>query len=106
MNEDLSCPLQLDAAQIIEILKENAEIQKGNLEIQKQMMALLSEDRKENQEKERTKRNVLITALVMSGLIICTMVWSYFSAAYNNNFAVDMKIDNKAQSEVQQEYRR
>ena len=77
------------------------------------MLVLLIEDKKEAKEKEKTARKkasnvtiLLATALIMAGLVICTMVWAYFRATYNDNFSVDMKIDNKAKSEVQQNYRR
>ena len=99
--------------EIKEEIREIIDLFHQSLEVQKKTIELLIEDKQEPKEKEKTARKkasnitiLLATALVMAGLVICTMVWAYFKAAYNDNFSVDMKIDNKTKSEVQQDYRR
>lgn len=99
--------------EIKEEIREIIDLFRQSLEVQKKTIDLMIEDKKEAKEKEKTARKkasnitiLLATALVMAGLVICTMVWAYFKAAYNDNFSVDMKIDNKTKSEVQQDYRR
>lgn len=98
---------------IIKIFKQQLAVQEKNLTVQEKTLDLMIEDKKEAEEKEKTARKkasnitiLLATALVMAGLVICTIVWAYFKAAYNDNFSVDMKIDNETKSEVQQDYRR
>ena len=99
--------------EIKEEIREIIDLFRQSLEVQKKTIDLMIEDKKEAKEKEKTARKkasnitiLLATALVMAGLVICTMVWAYFKAAYNDNFSVDMKMDNKTKSEVQQDYRR
>ena len=99
--------------EIKEEIREIIDLFRQSLEVQKKTIELLIEEKQETKEKEKTARKkasnvtiLLATALVMAGLILSTMVWSYFKAAYNDKFSVDMKIDNKAKSEVQQDYRR
>lgn len=94
---------------IIKIFEQQLAVQEKKLTVQEKTLDLMIEDKKEAKEKEKTARKkasnitiLLATALVMAGLVICTMVWVYFKAAYNDNFSVDMKIGNKSKSEVQQ----
>ena len=96
-----------------EEIREIIDLFRQSLAVQDKMINLMIEDKQESKEKEKTAQKkssnltmLLATALVMTGLIICTMVWFYFSLAYNDNFSVDMKIDNKSKSEVQENYRR
>lgn len=98
---------------IIKMFERQLAVQEKNLTVQEKTLDLMIEDKQEAKEKEKTARKkasnttiLLATALVMAGLVMSTMVWAYFRAAYNDNFSVDMKIDNKAKSELHQEYRR
>lgn len=99
--------------EIKEEIREIIDLFRQSLEVQKKAIELLIEEKQETKEKEKTARKkasnvtiLLATALFMAGIILSTMVWSYFKAAYNDKFSVDMKIDNKTKSEVQQDYRR
>ena len=96
-----------------EEIREISDLFKQSLAVQDKMINLMIEDKQESKEKEKTAQKkssnltmLLATALGMTGLIICTMVWCYFSSVYNDNFSVDMKMDNKSKSEVQENYRR
>lgn len=97
--QEVRCPLSIDGEHLYNLLLKNEETSS-------KLLDLLTEDKKENQEKEKTKRMVLITTVVSLIGLIAVMVWAYFTSAYNDNFSVDMKIDNKSKREIQQNYRR
>lgn len=62
----------------------------------KEMITLLTAERNENSEKQKTFRMVSISIIVSLCIIISVAGYSFFENAFADQTTVDVKVDNKA----------
>ena len=65
------------------------------LELQKEMVVLMSLERKENIEKQRTFRVVAISLIGALAIIIAVGLYGFLENAFVDQTTVDVKVDNK-----------
>lgn len=61
----------------------------------KEMITLLTAERNENSEKQKTFRMVSISIIVSLCIIISVAGYSFFENAFADQTTVDVKVDNK-----------
>ena len=66
------------------------------LELLKSMITLLTAERNENSEKQKTFRMVSISIIVSLCIIISVTAYGFLENAFTDQTTVDVKVDNKA----------